>query len=144
MQSVSTCSTGEVWLCGEAGAAFDHQALLDAGCTDLGTALPRYCCPAEAYAGCVAPPACAEVTTRAECDARSDCHSVFVDPGDCSCAAIGCCARFARCADGGRANCTGSVVECDRVIPHCESPAYVVSYTANCYEGCVVPGDCAP
>jgi hypothetical protein len=86
---------------------------------------------------------CSQVTTRAECDSRSDCHSVFQDPGTCGCAPAGCCARFNRCADGGRANCTGPVAfGCTIAPPFCELP-YVLSYTANCYEGCVLQSECA-
>jgi hypothetical protein len=137
----TACSTGEVWLC---GSSFNHQEMLDAGCTDLATSLQRYCCPVEAYAGCVPARPCAEVTTQGECDDRSDCHSVFVDPGDCGCASAGCCAQFSLCADGAQASCDGSNVQCTVVAPHCESPNYVVSYTPTCYEGCVNPDDCAP
>jgi hypothetical protein len=89
-----------------------------------------------------APPAkCSDVTTQAECDARSDCHSVFVDPGDCGCAASGCCARFQSCADGDQANCDGPVA-CRMALPHCEPP-YIVSVQGSCYEGCVKQTDCA-
>ena len=86
---------------------------------------------------------CADATTLEECDARSDCHSVFVDPRNCACAALGCCARFARCADGDRARCTGGAIACDALTPYCELP-YVVSYTQSCYEGCVRATACAP
>jgi hypothetical protein len=85
---------------------------------------------------------CSQVTTQAECDLRSDCHSVFVDPGSCDCAAAGCCAHFSTCADGGHAKCSGTPM-CNIVTPHCEAPSYVVSYTANCFEGCVRPSECA-
>jgi hypothetical protein len=84
---------------------------------------------------------CSEVTTQVECEARSDCHSVFEDPGDCACAALGCCARFRRCADGDRANCIGPAL-CEMLEPHCEGP-YVVSYQGACYEGCAKQIDCA-
>jgi hypothetical protein len=86
---------------------------------------------------------CADVTTLEACDARADCHSVFIDPQDCACAAIGCCARFLRCADGDTANCSGGAVLCDALTPHCEGQD-VVSYTASCYEGCVRMTECAP
>jgi hypothetical protein len=92
---------------------------------------------------CPAPAPCANVTTLAACDARTDCHSVFVDPATCGCNAVGCCAHFSRCADGGKALCTGTPL-CKIVTPYCEAPAYVVSYTASCYEGCVRPTECAP
>ena len=84
---------------------------------------------------------CAQVTTQAECDGRSDCHSVFVDPGTCGCMAAGCCAHFNICANGGRANCSGMPL-CEIMTPHCEAP-YVVSYTGICYEGCVRQTECA-
>ncbi len=85
--------------------------------------------------------ACASVTTLAACDARSDCHSVFEDPGTCGCLALGCCAHFLRCADGDRASCTPNAIACDAATPHCESP-YTVSYTNVCYEGCVRNTEC--
>jgi len=101
--------------------------------------------PNEAVAclGCQAPAPCAAVTTLAGCDARADCHSVFVDHPICDCAVAGCCASFARCADGGQAACKGTPL-CMVATPYCEAPAFVVSYTANCYEGCVPPTECAP
>jgi hypothetical protein len=85
---------------------------------------------------------CADVTTRDECDARSDCHSVFFDPQNCPCAALGCCAQFSLCAEGDRADCDATVT-CRRAAPHCEGP-YVISYVGFCYEGCVRADDCAP
>jgi hypothetical protein len=84
---------------------------------------------------------CGDVTTLAECEARSDCHSVFVDPGDCGCATLGCCTRFESCADGDKAKCTGTVL-CEVDPPRCEG-SYVVSYQGSCYEGCVKQTDCA-
>jgi hypothetical protein len=89
---------------------------------------------------CAAP--CSSVTTLAGCEARTDCHSVFVDPGTCGCAASGCCAHFSTCADGDTAACTGTPL-CKIVAPHCELP-YVVAYSGSCYEGCVNKKDCAP
>ncbi len=80
------------------------------------------------------------MTTQFACDARSDCHAVFEDPHNCACAALGCCARFARCADG-RARCTNAGIACERVTPYCERP-YVVSYAQLCYEGCVRATEC--
>ena len=84
---------------------------------------------------------CSQVTTRVECDSRSDCHSVFQDPGTCGCAPAGCCMQFNRCADGGRANCTGPVA-CMAPQPFCQAP-YALSYTGVCYEGCVLQSECA-
>jgi hypothetical protein len=85
---------------------------------------------------------CAQETTVEGCDARTDCHSVFIDPHDCRCAALGCCAHFQRCADGKKANCTGPVA-CTIASIFCEGP-YVVSYTNACYEGCVRATECGP
>jgi len=87
---------------------------------------------------------CSLRVTQEACDASAECHSVFVDPGTCDCAQAGCCARFERCADGDLADCTGANIACLIPTPYCEDPAYVVSYTGACYEGCVVPSDCAP
>jgi hypothetical protein len=84
---------------------------------------------------------CGQVTTQAACDSRSDCHSVFADPGTCDCAVSGCCEHFNRCADGGHANCSGPVA-CTVSQPYCESP-YVLSYANNCYEGCVLQTECS-
>lgn len=84
---------------------------------------------------------CIDITTQAACDARTDCHSVFVDPGTCGCAASGCCARFDSCADGDKADCTGPAL-CKMMEPFCESP-YIVAFEGSCYEGCVKQNDCA-
>jgi hypothetical protein len=97
---------------------------------------PLVQCPA----ACLGLP-CASLDESA-CDARGDCHSVFVDKVSCDCAVAGCCASFSRCADG-KAACKGTPL-CKSATPYCEAPAYVVSYTANCYEGCVRPTECAP
>ena len=86
---------------------------------------------------------CGQVTTQAECDSRSDCHSVFMDMSICDCSAIGCCENFIRCADGGRANCSPPAgFGCAIAQPACGG-AYVTSYTSNCYEGCVLASECA-
>src|SRR4029453_14231666 len=47
------------------------------------------------------------------CDARTDCHSVFIDRQDCQCNGLGCCAQFLRCADGGVAKCSPGAIACD-------------------------------
>jgi len=86
--------------------------------------------------------ACAQVTTQSDCETHSNCHTVFVDPGTCTCSASGCCARFDRCADGAQANCTGPAT-CTLATPHCESP-YAVEFTGACYGGCVRQTACAP
>jgi hypothetical protein len=104
------------------------------GCVDASD--PTNICPTIA---CPAP--CASMTTRDSCEARPDCHAVFVDDGLCGCAALGCCARFSRCADGGTAMCIQPPIVCDAVAPHCEGP-YVVGYAGSCYEGCVLASDC--
>ena len=82
------------------------------------------------------------MTTRETCETRPDCHSVFVDDRLCACAALGCCARFSRCADGATAVCKAPPITCDAVTPRCEGP-YVVAYSGSCYEGCVQSSDCA-
>lgn len=137
-RSPGGCAAGQdIWNCGN---GYNHQQLLDLGCVDQGTALPRYCCPAE-LATCSP---CAGVTTLAECDARIDCHPVFADPGPdaCDCPTPGCCVTFSFCADVGLAMCVGQPT-CASQAPTCSEPAYVVSYSGGCYEGCVRPEDCA-
>jgi hypothetical protein len=98
---------------------------------------PPFLCPPG-----VCQPSCAEATTLAACEARTDCHSVFVDPGTCGCAAVGCCAHFSRCADGDKAKCSGMPL-CKAATPFCEG-TFVVAYTDTCFEGCVQKKDCAP
>jgi len=85
---------------------------------------------------------CSSLTTRDTCDARTDCHSVFQDPGACGCAPAGCCTFFSRCADGGKARCSGTI-KCAVHEPICEG-LYVISYTDVCYEGCVLSSECGP
>jgi hypothetical protein len=70
------------------------------------------------------------------------CHAVFVDGQVCGCATVGCCTEFSACARGEKADCHGRSVQCDALTPYCENPAYVVSYSGWCYEGCVDPKDC--
>jgi hypothetical protein len=89
-------------------------------------------------------PSCDRLATQAVCEARTDCHAVFVDPMNCPCDAIGCCARFSACAAGGTARCNSPQTLCRAAAPYCESPVYVVAYTESCYEGCVRPEVCAP
>lgn len=113
---------------------------VDAGdCLD-GTC-PKDASPVDAGSGDIPNATCSQLATQAACDVRSDCHSVFVDPGNCACLAVGCCTRFDRCADGGKANCMGPAL-CKSATPYCESPSYVLSYTGSCYEGCVRPSEC--
>jgi hypothetical protein len=107
------------------------------GSKSCGQACLGVACPADGGDG-----ACSSLTTLAACDARSDCHAVFDDPGTCGCASAGCCAHFSKCADGGKAVCTmPSTFGCTIHVPFCESP-YVVGYTAACYEGCVRASAC--
>jgi len=118
------------------------------GCPSLGIAGGcGQVCPAIA---CLAPDAgtsdaasgsCSAITTQAACDGRSDCHSVFADPGTCGCAGVNCCMHFNHCADGGRANCTGPVA-CLAPQPAC-LPPYTLAYTNVCFEGCVLQTECA-
>ena len=42
---------GVTWVCFGPGP-IDYQALLDGGCTDLATQVPRYCCPASFHPEC--------------------------------------------------------------------------------------------
>jgi hypothetical protein len=133
--------------------------LSESQCSTRGDCAPGYCpncdggqrfvgcaAPSTAFScplACPAPAACSTVTTEAVCNARTDCHSVFVDPGTCGCNAVGCCAHFLWCADGAKASCGGMPL-CQVVAPHCEAPAFVVSYTGSCFEGCVRPSECGP
>src|SRR5207244_4465843 len=48
---------------------------------------------------------CSKLTTLNDCTAQTNCHPVFVDPHDCRCATIGCCAHFSSCVDGAQADC---------------------------------------
>ena len=89
------------------------------------------------------PKPCVAVATSAECDARTDCHSVFAEQPNCACGVAGCCASFSRCGDGGKAMCKGAPA-CQIVSPFCDGVAYVTSYTGSCYEGCVRPTECGP
>jgi hypothetical protein len=129
----SDCHPG---YCGNCGGA-----QISAGCVGPNDAVtcPLYACP-------IVPTACANVADEATCDARADCHSVFVDHGVCDCAVAGCCTAFGFCGDGGKAACngpTGTGAElCMAQPPGCEGPAFVLSYTASCYEGCVRPTEC--
>jgi hypothetical protein len=120
------CPAGQIWC---AGCTPGTGACYTGGC-------PGIACPTST---------CDQVTAQAECDTRSDCHSVFVDPGTCDCATAGCCAHFSRCASGDHGQCKmPSTFACAIATPYCESPVYVVSYTSSCYEGCVLATDCAP
>lgn len=105
------------------------------------------CSEAEAPPLACPPVACppCEVLSELECAEDPGCHRVFDggDPDGCLCNSPGCCHRFTRCAEGGRADCTGDDLACRSPAPWCEGP-YVISYEGYCYEGCVLAGDCGP
>lgn len=61
----------------------------------------------------------------------------------CSCPGADCCMEFRTCADGDTVDCQGGNVSCGARTPGCASPAFVISYTSFCFEGCVDPKDCA-
>jgi len=124
------CPPGEIWC---PGCTPGTGSCGTGGC-------PGYQCPG-ADAG--QPATCAQATTAAECAALTNCHAVYVDPGNCDCAASGCCTQFSLCANGGQADCKGAGLACTISSPSCESP-YVMSYTTDCYEGCVLSTECAP
>jgi len=138
-----TCAgLDEVSCKGTSGCTPEYCPNCSGGKTFAGCAPPGGA-PFACSAACPAPVSCASVATEAACDTRPDCHSVFVDPGTCDCAVAGCCTSFSHCADGSKAACKGTSV-CQIATPYCEAPAYVVSYTASCFEGCVRPTECAP
>lgn len=106
------------------------------GCADAttsATVCPAIACPAS----------CSVMTTKDACDARPDCHSVYVDSGACDCSTAGCCAHFSRCADGAAVCTPPPSFSCTNTTkPYCESPAYYVSYSGGCYEGCATAAAC--
>ena len=105
-------------------------------------ACPAYPCPLpDAGTGDAVVGSCSTITTQTACDSRSDCHSVFMDPGTCGCAGVNCCMHFNRCADGGHANCSGPVA-CTLAQISCTLP-YTLSYVNACFEGCVLQSECA-
>jgi hypothetical protein len=136
------------------------SGLGETACKGTNDCTPRYCpnCPGgQTYESCVGvgdlvpacplacpvPAPCASVTIPAECDSRTDCHSVFVSNANADCVVNGGCTFFTHCAEGGKASCTGTPA-CQIRAPFCEAPAYVVSYTADCFEGCVRASECPP
>ena len=127
------CPAGQMWCpgCPSLGIA--------GSCGQVCTGAP--CAAPDAGTTDAASGSCSAITTQAACDSRSDCHSVFADPGTCGCAAVNCCMHFNRCADGGHANCTGPAA-CTVAQPAC-SPPYALGYTASCFEGCVLQTECA-
>jgi hypothetical protein len=90
---------------------------------------------------------CGDARDEGTCGARNDCHAVFQPDGVVNCADVSGCVHFDRCADGAKAACNGptdeKVVLCMRMPPICQGDN-VTSYTADCYEGCVHPNECAP
>jgi hypothetical protein len=105
-------------------------------CSDV-TATAASICPAIAC-----PASCSLMTTKDACDARPDCHAVYVDNGACDCSTAGCCAHFSRCADGPAVCAPPPAFSCTTSKPYCESPAYYVSYSGGCYEGCATAAAC--
>lgn len=87
---------------------------------------------------------CTALTKGTDCQARSDCHAVFL-AGDCGCDAC-CCTFFDHCADGGSPDCKGPAT-CSEPAPDCTNPdcngTYALSYLNGCYEGCVLAQKCA-
>jgi len=126
---------------GSGGVGSGGITSLDAGAC-IGSACPIDARAIDTSANDAPQPACSQLTTQTDCEARGGCHAVFVDPGTCGCASQGCCAHFDRCVDGAQANCTGPAL-CKMATPFCESP-YVLAYTGTCYEGCVRQTTCAP
>jgi hypothetical protein len=159
--NICTCLAGGVFACTTATCAAPDAAM-DAGpcpagqiwcpsCTpgvgSCGTACTGLVCPTDAaVASETGPGSCSQAKTQEACEARSDCHPVFDDPGTCGCASSGCCARFSLCKEGGKASCVSPSPGggfCDMATPLCEAP-YVIAYTSWCYEGCVLQTECAP
>ena len=125
------CPSGQIWCPGCTPGT--------GSCGQVCTGAP---CPVgDAAAVDTSTGACSSLTTQADCQARSDCHAVFYDPGTCGCALSGCCAHFSFCGDGKPVCGAPSTLACASATPHCESP-YMVSYTLTCYEGCVLKTDC--
>lgn len=129
----SVCPPGQVWC---PGCVPGSGMCSPGGC-------PGFACPSLDAGSVDASGACSTMTTAAACDARADCHSVFVDPHTCRCAALGCCAQFSTCAEGAHAVCKNVGIICTIASPYCEGQ-YVVSYVNGCYEGCVRMAECAP
>jgi hypothetical protein len=143
--SVDACPSGQRWCPGcESGTGMCSTYCPASPCPAPDAATSADAAGGHADGAAVDGGACSSLTTLADCQARGDCHAVFTDPGTCGCASAGCCARFSRCADGGKALCTQPTgLGCDIATPFCESP-YVLSYTAICYEGCVLSSECGP
>ena len=84
---------------------------------------------------------CSTAATAAACDARAGCHSVFLNPNTCRCAALGCCAHFSKCAEGAQAIQEHRAQLHDRAAVLRPS---VIAYSNGCYEGCVRMTECTP
>jgi hypothetical protein len=99
-----------------------------AGCAD----------PTDPPNDCAPPPPCApcQGMDQQGCEARSDCHGVYDNPGNCFAPP---CEVFVACAPG-LADCTGPAL-CAIASPQCDPP-YVIGYTLSCYEGCVLKSKC--
>ena len=132
------------------------RGLDEAACLATMNCRADYCpdCPDRSFVGCAEPgdpvrpcppprPCPCDTLGEADCLVRPDCHGVFASAQGCACAPLGCCTSFAVCADGPHADCAGANLSCRRPAPYCETP-YVISYVADCYEGCARRDDCAP
>ena len=137
------CPSGQVWCpgctpgTGSCGAVCTGApCLVPDAASDADTSI------ADAASGDVSTGACSQLTLLADCQARSDCHAVYMDQVTCGCATVGCCIHFNRCADGGKAVCTPpATFGCTIAAISCVG-SYVTSYTTDCYEGCVLPSEC--
>jgi hypothetical protein len=150
---------------GVGGATVDCSSFGEATCLQLGaTCRTEYCpsCPGDRFVRCsapsnppflcppappcVPPPPCSTVASFDACDARSDCHPVFVDmPSICNCGAGGCCLRFQRCADAAYARCQPPpawTCPATTPTPACAAGGYALAYSNPCFEGCVRKQDC--
>jgi hypothetical protein len=106
-------------------------------CYDKSGSPPPLTCPL--IPPCPAP--CSTLKDEASCTARTDCHSVYTDPGTCGCATPGCCAHFSSCDSPSKADCTTKNLTCQKTPPFCEGD-YVPSVTSGCWEGCVHKAEC--
>ena len=79
---------------------------------------------------------------EAQCGSAFGCHAVYQPTSACVCSGPGCCIQFSSCADGAQADCNG-MAACPTLPPACDGP-YVVSYSGQCYEGCVLQSECTP
>ena len=138
--------------CSTAQDDADCQAL---GCMPVGCPI---CGGGETFLLCVAPgepygvlctnpcpqPACASLATAADCDARTDCHSLF--SGDLPCNSSGCNNHFEQCEDGATAACSpsGGGPSCTKLTPQCAGGDSLAYLSNNCPDGCVHTDRCAP